>query len=108
MSWVVERFGQLGIAFSNAGVENKAQPLHEIEGVGASMTSPARGCRPARVDWFTRSDPVECLGSMPQGALVALTEEVPVDRRGDIFVTDRNQSSWVRRYSEPGAQGAMR
>jgi NAD(P)-dependent dehydrogenase (short-subunit alcohol dehydrogenase family) len=28
---VVERFGRLDIAFNNAGVENKAQPLHEIE-----------------------------------------------------------------------------
>jgi NAD(P)-dependent dehydrogenase (short-subunit alcohol dehydrogenase family) len=28
---VVERFGQLDVAFNNAGVENKAAPLHEIE-----------------------------------------------------------------------------
>lgn len=28
---IVERFGQLNIAFNNAGVENKAAPLHEIE-----------------------------------------------------------------------------
>ncbi len=28
---VVERFGRLDLAFNNAGVENKAQPLHEIE-----------------------------------------------------------------------------
>lgn len=28
---VVERFGRLDAAFNNAGVENKAQPLHEIE-----------------------------------------------------------------------------
>jgi NAD(P)-dependent dehydrogenase (short-subunit alcohol dehydrogenase family) len=28
---VVERFGKLDIAFNNAGVENKATPLHEIE-----------------------------------------------------------------------------
>jgi NAD(P)-dependent dehydrogenase (short-subunit alcohol dehydrogenase family) len=28
---VVEQFGRLDIAFNNAGVENKAQPLHEIE-----------------------------------------------------------------------------
>jgi NAD(P)-dependent dehydrogenase (short-subunit alcohol dehydrogenase family) len=28
---VVERFGRLDIAFNNAGVENKPQPLHEIE-----------------------------------------------------------------------------
>jgi NAD(P)-dependent dehydrogenase (short-subunit alcohol dehydrogenase family) len=28
---VIERFGRLDIAFNNAGVENKAAPLHEIE-----------------------------------------------------------------------------
>lgn len=28
---VVERFGRLDLAFNNAGVENKARPLHEIE-----------------------------------------------------------------------------
>src|SRR3954468_8321122 len=28
---VVERFGRLDLAFNNAGVENKAHPLHEIE-----------------------------------------------------------------------------
>ena len=28
---VVERFGRLDCAFNNAGVENKAAPLHEIE-----------------------------------------------------------------------------
>src|SRR4051812_22180643 len=27
----VERFGRLDIAFNNAGLENKATPLHEIE-----------------------------------------------------------------------------
>jgi NAD(P)-dependent dehydrogenase (short-subunit alcohol dehydrogenase family) len=28
---VFERFGRLDVAFNNAGVENRAQPLHEIE-----------------------------------------------------------------------------
>jgi NAD(P)-dependent dehydrogenase (short-subunit alcohol dehydrogenase family) len=28
---VVERFGRLDVAFNNAGVENKASPLHEID-----------------------------------------------------------------------------
>lgn len=28
---VVDRFGQLDIAFNNAGVENKAAPVHEID-----------------------------------------------------------------------------
>jgi NAD(P)-dependent dehydrogenase (short-subunit alcohol dehydrogenase family) len=31
ISRVVETFGQLDIAFNNAGVENKAAPVHEIE-----------------------------------------------------------------------------
>ncbi len=31
VSRVVETFGQLDIAFNNAGVENKAAPVHEIE-----------------------------------------------------------------------------
>ncbi|GJD97957.1 SDR family NAD(P)-dependent oxidoreductase [Methylobacterium iners] len=31
VSQVVERFGRLDVAFNNAGVENKAAPLHEIE-----------------------------------------------------------------------------
>lgn len=31
VSKVVETFGQLDIAFNNAGVENKAAPVHEIE-----------------------------------------------------------------------------
>lgn len=31
VSQVVDRFGRLDVAFNNAGVENKAAPLHEIE-----------------------------------------------------------------------------
>ena len=44
---VVERFGRLDIAFNNAGVENKATPLHEIElrSGTASRHQPARHLR---------------------------------------------------------------
>ncbi|MGK6355748.1 LVIVD repeat-containing protein [Sphingomonas sp. DT-207] len=54
---------------------------------------------PREIGWFMPPDPVERLGPMPQGPLVAQTEDVLVDRRGNIFVTDKNQGLWVLRYS---------
>lgn len=56
---------------------------------------------PREVGWFMPPDPTERLGSMPQGPLVTQTEDVLVDRRGNIFITDKNQGLWVLRYTGP-------
>lgn len=56
---------------------------------------------PREVGWFMPPDPTERLGPMPQGELVAQTEDVLVDRRGNIFITDKNQGLWVLRYTGP-------
>ncbi|WP_198399817.1 hypothetical protein [Bradyrhizobium yuanmingense] len=59
---------------------------------------------PREVGWFMPPDPTERLGPMPEGPLVAQTEDVLVDRRGNIFITDKNQGLWVLRYTGPRAR----
>ncbi|GFE82091.1 hypothetical protein GCM10011487_40910 [Steroidobacter agaridevorans] len=56
---------------------------------------------PREVGWFMPPDPVKRLGPMPQGPLVTQTEDVLVDRRGNIYITDKNQGLWVLRYTGP-------
>lgn len=56
---------------------------------------------PREIGWFVPPDPTERIGPMPQGPLVAQTEDVLVDRRGNIFITDKNQGLWVLRYTGP-------
>lgn len=56
---------------------------------------------PREIGWFMPPDPTSRLGPMPQGPLVAQTEDVLVDRRGNIFITDKNQGLWVLRYTGP-------
>lgn len=54
---------------------------------------------PREIGWFMPPDPVERFGPMPQGPLVTQTEDVLVDRRGNIFITDKNQGIWILRYT---------
>jgi hypothetical protein len=56
---------------------------------------------PREIGWFMPPDPTVRLGPMPQGPLVTQTEDVLVDRRGNIFITDKNQGLWVLRYTGP-------
>jgi hypothetical protein len=57
--------------------------------------------RSLEIGWFLLPDPTERLGPMPQGQLVTQIEDVLVDRRGNILVTDKNQGLWVLRYTGP-------
>ncbi|MGE0253403.1 MAG: LVIVD repeat-containing protein [Alphaproteobacteria bacterium] len=55
---------------------------------------------PREVAWFLPPDPRERLGPMPASKLVAQTEDVLVDARGNIFVTDKNQGVFVLRWRD--------
>ncbi|ADB31134.1 conserved hypothetical protein [Kribbella flavida DSM 17836] len=53
------------------------------------------------VGYFLPPEPRRRYGPMPEGELVLQTEDVVVDRRGFIYVTDKNQGVWILRY-RPG------
>ena len=50
---------------------------------------------PKEVAWFLPPDPVHRYGPQPVGSLVEQTEDVLVDTRGYIYVTNKNQGLWI-------------
>jgi hypothetical protein len=52
---------------------------------------------PTEVAYFVPADPSVRRGPKPVGALVAQSEDVLVDRRGYIFLTDKNHGIFVLR-----------
>jgi hypothetical protein len=60
---------------------------------------------PREVGFFMPPDPQQRYGPMPQGELVIQTEDVLVDRRGYIYISDKNQGLWVLRYTGPQPRG---
>ena len=57
---------------------------------------------PKEVGWFIPPQPTKRLGPYPYDKLVNQTENVLVDTRGNIFVTDRQLGLFVLRYDGPG------
>ena len=53
---------------------------------------------PKEVAWFLPPDPTERRGLLPASKLVAQTEDVVVDRRGNIFISDKNHGIYVLRW----------
>ena len=53
---------------------------------------------PVEVASFVPADPTERFGPMPQNALVAQSEDVIVDTRGFIYVSDKNQGIHILRW----------
>lgn len=54
---------------------------------------------PREVGYFVPPDPETRLGPLPEQALVCQSEDVLVDARGNIFVSDKNHGVYVLRYS---------
>lgn len=54
---------------------------------------------PREVGYFVPPDPVRRYGPMPEGELVAQTEDVVVDTRGNIYISDKNQGIHILRYT---------
>jgi hypothetical protein len=54
---------------------------------------------PVEVGFFMPPEPTKRYGPLPLGRLVLQTEDVLVDRRGFIYITDKNQGLWVLKYN---------
>ena len=54
---------------------------------------------PREVGYFLPPDPRQRYGTLPQNKLVAQTEDVLVDRRGYIYITDKNQGLFILKYT---------
>jgi hypothetical protein len=54
---------------------------------------------PREVGWFLPPEPTIRYGPVPVGKLVLQTEDVLVDKRGYIYITDKNQGLWIVRYT---------
>ena len=55
---------------------------------------------PREVARFVPADPTARIGPLPATALVAQSEDVLVDRRGFIYVTDKNQGIHIVRATK--------
>jgi len=55
---------------------------------------------PREAGWFLPPDPVKRYGPLPK-KLVAQSEDVLVDARGYIYLTEKNQGLWILRYGGP-------
>ena len=56
--------------------------------------------QPVESGWFIPPDPTANSGPLPKD-VVAQTEDVLVDTRGYIYITDKNWGMWILRYSGP-------
>jgi hypothetical protein len=66
---------------------------------GLRIYNVANPRQPVEVGFFMPPEPPQRYGSMPQGKLVLQTEDVLVDRRGYIYITDKNQGIWILKYT---------
>jgi hypothetical protein len=56
---------------------------------------------PKETGWFIPPTPTKRVGPIP-ARLVTQTEDVLVDTRGNIYITDKQWGLWVLRYTGPG------
>jgi len=57
---------------------------------------------PKEVGWFIPPQPTKRIGVMPKTKLVQQTEDVLVDTRGNIYITDKQWGLFVLRYTGKG------
>jgi len=57
---------------------------------------------PVETGYFLPPNPKRRYGPKPERVLAAQSEDVLVDARGTIYVTDKNQGIWILRYVEEG------
>ena len=57
--------------------------------------------RPVETAWFVPPTPDRRAGPMPETCLVTQTEDVAVDARGNIYITDKQWGLFILRYTGP-------
>jgi len=57
---------------------------------------------PKEVGWFVPPTPTKRYGPLPYDKLVSQTEDVLVDTRGNIYITDKNRGIFILRYTGKG------
>ena len=57
---------------------------------------------PEEVGWFIPPTPTKRYGPLPYDKLVSQTEDVLVDTRGNIYITDKNWGLFILRYTGAG------
>jgi len=55
---------------------------------------------PREVGYFVPPDPTRRYGTLPK-KLVVQSEDVLVDARGYIYLTEKNQGLWILQYTGP-------
>ncbi len=55
--------------------------------------------QPLAAGYFLPPEPTRRHGALPAGRLVLQTEDVVVDRRGNAYISDKNQGVWIVRYT---------
>ncbi|WP_046246661.1 hypothetical protein [Hymenobacter terrenus] len=66
---------------------------------GLRVFNVANPRQPMEVGHFLPPELTKRYGPMPKGPLVLQTEDVLVDRRGFIYLTDKKQGLWIVRYT---------
>ena len=56
--------------------------------------------QPREVGYFMPPPPAKRFGPMPEGELVLQTEDVLVDRRGYIYISNKNQGVWILKMGD--------
>jgi hypothetical protein len=99
------RFGphnQHHFQINPAHFELKRHVLLTYFNAGLRIYDLADPLQPVEVGYFVPEDPQERLGTLPR-ELVTQFEDVIVDNRGNIFVSDKNHGLFVLRYA-PGLE----
>jgi hypothetical protein len=75
---------------------------------GLRIYNVANPRQPVEVGFFMPPEPTRRYGLLPLEKLVLQTEDVLVDRRGYIYITDKNQGIWILKYDGKAKRAVVR
>jgi hypothetical protein len=97
------RFGPHNVhqQFANPFVEHRHDRIYlTYFTAGLRIIDLSQPRRPREIGYFLPPEPTRRIGVLPR-TLTSQTEDVLVDSRGYIYITDKNQGLWVLRCTQP-------